>query len=179
MNSISAGNKHYKYNKEQQASILSIFRSYSRDEGWSPNSVLLRLREELPSNIKLPSLETLYQWIYDDSASSGDLYQHLPREHKKRKKKVNNQAQKVSNKTSIHQREAIVNERSSIGDIEIDSVVGPVNKAGVITATERKSRFSMAKLVGSKTGDETLRKLLELLLQHKRRIKTITSDNGV
>ena len=179
LNSVSVGNTHYKYNKEQQESILSMFRVYSRDGGWSPNAVLLRLREELPSDIKLPSLETLYQWIYDDSASGGDLYKYLRREHKKRKKKVNNQEQKVSNKTSIHQREAIVDERSRVGDIEIDSIVGPINKAGIITATERKSRFSMAKLVGSKTGEETLHKLLELLLQHKRRIKTITSDNGV
>lgn len=49
----------------------------------------------------------------------------------------------------------------------------------MITATERKSRFSMAGLVESKSGGTTLRKLLELLLKHKSRIKTITCDNGV
>ena len=179
LKTISAGNTHYRYSNVQQELILSLFEIYSRINSWSPNAILLRLRQELPCDIKLPSLETLYKWIYDDSAAGGSIYKHLPRAHKKRKQKVNNQEQKVSNKTSIHLRESIVDERSRVGDIEIDSVVGPANKPGILTATERKSRFSMAKLVSSKTGDETFRKLLELLLHHKRRIKTITSDNGV
>ena len=46
--------------------------------------------------------------------------------------------------------------RSRIGDLEIDSVVGPLNRAGIITGVESKSRYSMARLVKNKTGDETL-----------------------
>ena len=76
-------------------------------------------------------------------------------------------------------RDEIVEERSRIGDIEIDSVVGPFNQAGIITGTERRSRYNMARLVKNKTGNETLVKLLEMLLVHKKKIKTITSDNGV
>ena len=37
----------------------------------------------------------------------------------------------------------------------------------------------MARLVSNKTGNETLVELLEMLLVHKKKIKTITSDNGV
>jgi IS30 family transposase len=37
----------------------------------------------------------------------------------------------------------------------------------------------MAQLVKNKTGDETQVKLLEMLLVHNKKIKTITSDNGV
>lgn len=178
LKAISDGNTHYRYSQEQQELILSTFRAYSQGKGWSPNALLLRLREELPADIRLPSLETIYQWVYADVSSGGDLYKCLHRQHKKRKKKVNCREQKISDKVSIHLRDAVVDERSRIGDIEIDSVVGPANKAGIVTAIERKSRYSMAGLVGSKTGDETLRKLLDLLLKHKKRIKTITSDNG-
>jgi len=63
--------------------------------------------------------------------------------------------------------------------IEIDSVVGPFNHAGIITGTERRSRYNTARLVKNKTGNETLVKLLEMLLVHNKNIKTITSDNGV
>ena len=37
----------------------------------------------------------------------------------------------------------------------------------------------MARLVKNKTGDETFVKLLEMLLVHNKKIKTIASDNGV
>lgn len=179
LKSVSDGNTHYQYSQEQKDLILSTFRSYAEDKGWSPNALLLRLKDELPVGIKIPSLETIYQWVYEDNISGGDLYKCLPRQHKKRKKKVNCREQKIGNKISIHLRDAVVDERSRIGDIEIVSIVGPANKAGIITTTERKSRFSMASLVDSKHGDETLNKLLGLLLKHKKKIKTITSDNGV
>jgi transposase, IS30 family len=140
--------------------------------------LLLRCRAELPSNIILPSLETIYQWIYEDSKNGGDLYKCLPRQHKKRKKKLNCREEKVTNKTSIHNRSEIVEARARIGDIEIDSIVGPANAAGMLTGTERKSRLVTAILVSNKNADETLNKLLLMLLKYKKTIKTITSDNG-
>lgn len=175
---VSNGNRHYKYSQEQKALILLTFKKFSINDGWSPNALLLRMKDELPANIEFPSLETVYQWIYEDGLAGGKLYLLLPRKHRKRKTKNKVSEQKINNKTSIHLRDTIVDERTRIGDIEIDSVVGPANKAGIITVTERKSRYNMAGIVTSKSGDDALRKLLELLLKHKKRIKTITSDNG-
>lgn len=136
---------------------------------------MLRLRTELATQIKLPSVEIICQWIYEDARSGGVLYKLLPRSHRKRKRKVVQRKEVISSKQSIHSRDKIVEERNRIGDIEIDSVVGTFNQAGI----ERKSRYNMARLVKNKTGDETLLKLLEMLLVHKKKIKTITSDNGV
>ena len=68
--------------------------------------------------------------------------------------KVVQRKEVISNKQSIHSRDKIVEERNRIGDIEIDSVVGTFNQAGI----ERKSRYNMARLVKNKTGDETLLK---------------------
>lgn len=119
LKSVSDGNTHYKYSQEQKKLILSTFRSYAEDKGWSPNALLLRLKDELPVGIKIPSLETIYQWVYEDNISGGDLYKCLPRQHKKRKKKVNCREQKIGNKISIHLRDAVVDERSRIGDIPL------------------------------------------------------------
>ena len=95
------------------------------------------------------------------------MYKLLPRSHRKRKRKVVQRKEVISSKQSIHSRDKIVEERNRIGDIEIDSVVGTFNQAGI----ERKSRYNMARLVKNKTGDETLLKLLEMLLVHKKKDK--------
>lgn len=175
---ISNGNTHYNYTEEQKQLILSMVKTYSNNNKWSPNSLILRCKSELPLNIMLPSLETVYQWIYEDSKNGGNLYKCLPRQHKKRKKKINCREDKIINKTSIHKRDEIVDNRERIGDIEIDSIVGPSNSAGMLTGTERKSRLITATLVANKSGDETFRKLLVMLLKHKKKILTVTSDNG-
>ena len=175
---VSNGNKRYVYSVEQKELILDTYSKFAQTKSWSPNALMMRLKAEI-SDIKLPSIELIYQWIYEDAKGGGNLYKLLPRSHKKRKRrKVNQREASISNKQSIHSRPEVVAQRNRIGDLEIDSVVGPANKAGIITATERKSRFNLAKLVSSKSGNETLVKLLELLLKHKKKIKTITSDNG-
>jgi IS30 family transposase len=176
---VAFANTHYKYTEEQKQLILLHLREYYLKNQWSPNALLMRLKTELPSNIELPAVETVYQWVYEDSVSGGDLYKCLPRKHKKRKCRIAVSRELISNKVSIHLREPAVDERKRCGDLEIDSIVGPANKAGMLTVTDRKSRFTMASLVNNKSGDETLSKLLTLLLTHKKRIKTITSDNGI
>jgi IS30 family transposase len=175
---IAEGNAHYKFSQQQKDLILATFSEFSLGKNWSPNALLLRLKSELPIGSDFPSLETIYQWIYENSQAGGKLYKLLPRQHKRRKAKVNYREQKVADKISIHLREEVADNRSRCGDIEIDSVVGPLNKAGIVTVTDRKSRFNMAGLVASKSSDDAFKTLLELLLKHKKRIKTITSDNG-
>lgn len=176
---VSNGNKRYRYSEEQKQLILEMYKEFATNKSWSPNALMLRLKTELAPNIKLPCVEIIYQWIYEDAKNGGVLYKLLPRSHRKRKGKSVQRKEVISSKQSIHSRDEIVEERSRIGDIEIDSVVGPFNHAGIITGTERRSRYNMARLVKNKTGNETLAKLLEMLLVHKKKIKTITSDNGV
>ena len=176
---VSNGNKRYRYSEEHKQLILETYKEFATNKSWSPNALMLRLKTELAPNIKLPCVEIIYQWIYEDAKNGGVLYKLLPRSHRKRKGKSVQRKEVISSKQSIHSRDEIVEERSRIGDIEIDSVVGPFNHAGIITGTERRSRYNMARLVKNKTGNETLAKLLEMLLVHKKKIKTITSDNGV
>lgn len=179
LDKVSNGNKRYRYSEEQKQLILEMYKEFATNKSWSPNALMLRLKAELAPNIKLPCVEIIYQWIYEDAKNGGVLYKLLPRSHRKRKGKSVQRKEVISSKQSIHSRNEIVEERSRIGDIEIDSVVGPFNHAGIITGTERRSRYNMARLVKNKTGNETLVKLLEMLLVHKKKIKTITSDNGV
>ena len=174
----SEANAHFTYSKEQRELLLSEFLCFAEKSSWSPAAFIMRLNHELGKVVKIPSLELLYQWIYEDAVSGGKLYKLLPRSHKKRKKHKLNKQERIINKVSIHERGVEANERRRIGDIEIDSVVSAGNKSGINTATDRKSRFSLAKHSPSKYGNVTRNNIIVMLRPHMNKIKTITSDNG-
>ena len=60
---ISNSNKRYRYNKEQKQLILGMYQEFATNKSWSPNALMLRLKTELIPNIKLPSVEIIYQRI--------------------------------------------------------------------------------------------------------------------
>lgn len=173
---ISQGNKRYRYNECQKKSILNIFRDLSRDLNWSLNSFKLRMLLELPE-IQSPSLETLYSWIYEDASQGGNLYKLLSRHHKKRHKRTDKAiSSKIKDRVSIDCRPEVVNKRERIGDFEADSVVSCGNRAGILTATERKSRLVASTKVQSKCSLVTNKAMISMLKRY--RPKTITTDNG-
>lgn len=94
-NKVSLGNAHYKYIEEQKQLILNTFKKYATDKKWSRYALLLRLKCELPSTVRLPSLETVYQWIYEDEISGGNIFKYTPRQLKKRKRKSNCREEKI------------------------------------------------------------------------------------
>ncbi|MBX9597339.1 MAG: hypothetical protein K2X04_02040 [Burkholderiales bacterium] len=61
---VSNGNKRYRYNEEQKQLILEMYKEFATNKSWSPNALMLRFKSELAPNIKLPSVEIIYQWIY-------------------------------------------------------------------------------------------------------------------
>lgn len=175
---VSAGNTHYLYSEEQRVLLLSEFKIFAQNKDWSPKAFLLRLKLELDKSVTIPCLELLYQWVYEDARLGGELYKLLPRGQKRRKKQKSNSQNKINNKVSIHERDAVVSSRTRLGDFEIDSVVSAGNKAGITTANDRTSRFCLAKHAKSKHGDATKDTILVMLRPHMRKLKTITSDNG-
>ena len=57
----------FTYSKDPQVLILELFECLAVEKNWSPNALCLRLKHELPASIKMPSVELIYQWIYEDS----------------------------------------------------------------------------------------------------------------
>lgn len=56
-------------------------------QDWSPEEIAGRLIVDYPNNeLMRVSHETIYLWIYSDAINSGNLYAHLRRFHKKRRK---------------------------------------------------------------------------------------------
>jgi len=94
-------------------------------ENWSPDEVAKRLELDYPDDQSMRCcVETIYQWIYRDAQSGGDLYMHLRRSHKKRRKqrKYGTGRGLIPDRVSIHNRPEIVGNRIRFGDWEGDTV---------------------------------------------------------
>ena len=144
---------------------------------WSPEQIAGRLAAT--DGLRL-STERIYQHIRADRQAGGTLYRHLRHSQKKRKKrygKADGRGQ-IKDRVSIDQRPAIVEEKSRIGDWEIDLVLGGQGTGALISVVERRSRYTVLGKVASKQAEHVAAATLALLAPHKGHTQTITADNG-
>jgi IS30 family transposase len=145
-------------------------------EDWSPEQASHRLKDE--EGIRI-SHEWIYQYIFADKSRGGDLFKHLRRlnKRKKRGRRVDRRGQ-WSNFHSIERRPAIVESRERLGDWEVDTLLGKQTGPALITLTERKSRFTLLALVDRRSAPAVRDQICRRLLPYKDRLHTITSDRG-
>ena len=126
------------------------------------------------------SHERIYQHVWEDKRKGGDLYTFLRQAHKKRRKKYGSKDKRgqISNRISIDQRPEIVDEKSRIGDWEIDTVIGKNHQGALVTIVERKSKFTLIKRVETKQADGVTAATIALLKPYRDKVATITADNG-
>jgi len=126
------------------------------------------------------SHETIYKHLLTDIAKGGDLYKHLRFLHKKRKKRYGSQDRRgqIHERVSIDKRPAIVDAKRRIGDWEIDTIIGARHKSALLTIVERKSKLTLIKKLTHKRADLVADAIFDLLAPYKRKVFTITSDNG-
>lgn len=143
---------------------------------WSPEQVSGWLQRHHEVRI---SHEWIYQHILADKQAGGELYRHL-RCQKKRRKRYGSYDRRgrIPNQTSIENRPAIVDERTRIGDWEVDTIIGKRHRQAIVTLTERKSRFSLLAKVNQRTADQVGDAVIELLQPLADRLHTLTADNG-
>lgn len=164
-----------KYVKLTPAVVALVIRLIKQD--FSPEQVSGFLNRHHQIRI---SHEAIYQLILNDRKNGGGLYLHLRRAAKKRKKRYGSHDRRgqIRDRVSIEHRPAIVDAKSRIGDWEIDTVIGSNHKGVLLTIVERKSKLTlMAKLANRRAqsvGDATVKLLTPL----KKRVFTITADNG-
>ena len=137
---------------------------------WSPEQI---------SGHATISHETVYQRVYADKRTGGVLWMHLrcQKQRKKRYGKVDRRGV-IPNRLSIEDRPAIVDERKRIGDWEADTVIGKNHRQAIVSIVERKSGFTLIRKVERKTSRAVSGAMIGLLKPYRRRVHTITSDNG-
>lgn len=153
----------------------SIERLLRRD--WSPELISGRLRSEVGIRI---SHQCIYDHVWKDYRSGGDLFLYLRRCGKPPRRHAGNGASKskIPNRVGIETRPEIVDERARIGDWEVDTVIGRQGGAALVTLVERKSRFTLIGRVERRYADLVRDSIIGLLEDHRGKLCTITADNG-
>ena len=144
---------------------------------WSPEQISGWLKVNDKPYV---SHETIYRFIIDDQASGGKLYKHLRRGRKKRRKRLKNKDRRgqIPNRVSIERRDPIVEAKERVGDWEIDTIIGRNHKGALVTAVERKTKYSCIRHVPKKEAALVAEALIEMLSPFKELVFTITGDNG-
>lgn len=146
-------------------------------EGWSPEQISGRM---VLDGLKSISHETIYQYVYANQKSGGKLYLYLRHKHKKYTKRTASHRSRgqIKNRISIDERPLIVEEKSRVGDWEVDTIIGRYHHQGIVTIVDRCSKFTLMKKVPSKHAEPVKQAILDLMKPIKEHTLTITSDNG-
>lgn len=144
---------------------------------WNPEQISGRLKAE---GMACVSYETIYKMIWKNKQNGGDLYRCLRHGGKKYNKRSgkNSGRDLIPNRIDIELRDQIVEEKSRIGDLESDTVIGANHKGAIVTLVDRMSKFSLFTLVPDKTKESVTKAIESSLGALKKIILTITFDNG-
>ena len=145
-------------------------------EGWSPDQAAGWLRTQEKGVSVSP--RWIYQLIAEDRIRGGDLYKCLRRKGKKRRKKTDAGRSRIPNRVGIESRPAIVDEKSRVGDWEVDLIVGKQHKGYLLTLVKRKTKLLLMSQLANKQANTVRRAIIRLLKPYKRWVHTITADNG-
>jgi IS30 family transposase len=154
-----------------------------RQEFWSPQQIAGKLKNRPCSQTigHYVCHEAIYQWIYEGEGRFLGLYQHLPRQHKKRRKHTGRKSRNdkgISFITPIVYRPKEVEEKQEFGNWESDSVIGST-RPSLSVQKERMSQLLRLTLIPDMTAistEEALRRHIEEL--GSEHWKTITFDRG-
>ena len=161
-------------NRAISKAIWSSVKHYLVDEQWSPEQISGYLAKD---GIEI-SHETIYAWIREDKRNRGTLYKHLRHRLKHRKKYVGAGSSCIINRKSIHERPAEADGKR-VGDLEMDTIVGPNNQQAIVTLIDRNTNMLfMKKLKYGKDAKNLALTVIEMLKPIKKKLKTITTDNG-
>lgn len=160
---------------KMDAVAIGLIESKIRDD-WSPEQVSGWLKQAQGLTI---SHERIYQHVWADKLEGGQLYKHLRHSGKKRKRYGSKDKRgQIRNRISIDDRPDIVNEKTRLGDWEIDTVIGKNHQGALVTIVDRVSKFTLIKKVTSKQADVVAEATITLLQPYRDKTTTITADNG-
>lgn len=125
------------------------------------------------------SKSTIYNWIGALSPHTKDnVRKHLRRGGKQARKTSKDVKSPIPNRVSIEQRPEDASGQT-MGDWEMDTIVGKDGKGAIVTLVEKKSSFMlMEKLDTGKQAVPLAHTVVNLLKEQPVPIRTITTDNG-
>lgn len=167
-------NKHkvVKFTKEVEAFVRTKIQ-----EKWSPEQISGYAKKNGLFSI---GKEWIYQFILKDKQKRGKLYLNLRHQNKKYRKRYGSPKRNgpIKNRRFIDERPTIVDEKSRVGDWEIDTIIGKQRQQAVISIVERFSKKIILKKVSRKSARNVAYATIEGLTPYLKSVLSITSDNG-
>lgn len=146
-------------------------------QNWSPQQISGWLK--IGRRNKKISHQTIYNHLWRLPKNSEFRRAMRRKGRRNRKAKPGFILRAIKNRTSIHSRPAIIDARSRIGDWELDLMTCGATSGYLITAVERKSRFTLIRKVASKRASKVIEGILAMFKKFDRGVlKSFTFDNG-
>lgn len=168
--------KHHRFTNQLKAQA----RQWLAEEKLSPELISGRWKV---LGIDGVSHETIYQWIwgakYAGDPTDKDLYKHLKHGCRKRKRgNYQDSRGRIKGRTSITTRPEVVEERTRLGDIEVDLMMGKAHKSALLVLTDRTTLLTKLQKVTSRKADPMASHIVRQLSDIPSGfIKTLTFDN--
>jgi len=143
---------------------------------YSPEQIAGRLTRQG----KPISYETIYQFIWRDKRSGGQLYKKLRHRGKRYNKRASTKAGRgcIPGRVDISERPAVVDSKVRIGDWEGDTIVGAKHKGAIVSYVDRHSKYTLLKKVKRRTAECVTQATIDCLAKVPHPVRTITYDNG-
>lgn len=132
-----------------------------------------------------PSAETIYQWIWQCKRSNcrkdrkdKQLYTLLKHGHRRYRRGLRHDKRgNFPHRVFIEHRDPVVQQRTRLGDIEVDLMIGKDPKSAILVSLDRSSlKIKLAKLKGKDSiGVKT--QLIKQYKNEKHWLHTFTFDN--
>jgi transposase, IS30 family len=173
-----AQNRRHLGHRRWRFSVADWTRILTRlSQRWSPEQIAGRLRAQGRLQI---SHETIYRFIWLNHRRGGDLWRFLRCAQKQNRKRYGSYERRgrLAGKRPLATRPDIVAARSRVGDWEIDTIAGAGTKDCVLSLVERKTGYLLLGKLRNRTAATIRRRAIQLLQAQRRRVWTITADNG-
>jgi len=163
---------------KRRAKIKFLHLAYIEERllrSWSPEQIASHFPREFGFSI---TPKSIYRFIYDDSRHWSRLRKHLRKKSRIKRSNWRFQQRKPPTKLPrITERPQSANLRQEFGHWEIDVMEGPKQKgSSLLVMLERKSRYSLARLVPDLKADTIIKALKQAFKPYV--VKSITTDNG-
>ncbi len=146
-------------------------------EGWSPEQIAGWVR--LPGEV-MAGKEWIYEHVRADRQAGGARYRCLRRRGKKPNGRGGRHAGRghIPDRVDLAERPAVVEEKSRIGDWELEPIMGARHRGALVSAVDRGSKFRFLEWVDGKTASAVTEAITRRLGPVRDRVHTGTADHG-
>lgn len=174
----SANERHkHKYKVVKFTKEVEAFVREKIQEKWSPEQISGYAKKHRLFSI---SKEWIYLFLLKDKQKGGKLFLNLRHQNKKYRKRYGSPKRSgpIKNRRFIDERPAIVEEKTRVGDWEIDTIIGKQRQQAIVSIVDRVSKITILKKVSRKSARMVTTATIEGLTPYLKSVHSITADNG-